>query len=67
MLFALVNLGRHLKVDPEDALKAANNKFRRRFRHIEAGLAKSGGSLEAASLSEMEALWNEAKENENRL
>ncbi len=67
LLFALVNLGRHLKVDPEDALKAANNKFRRRFRHIEAGLAKSGGSLEAASLSEMEALWNEAKENENRL
>ena len=64
LLFALVNLGRHLKVDPEDSLKSANNKFRRRFRHIEEGLANAGGSLEAASLSEMEALWNDAKENE---
>jgi nucleoside triphosphate diphosphatase len=61
LLFALVNLGRHLKVDPEDALKAANNKFRRRFRHIEEELEKAGGSLESASLPEMEALWNEAK------
>ncbi len=64
LLFALVNLGRHLKIDPEDALKSANNKFRRRFRHIEEGLARAGGSLEAATLSEMETLWNEAKENE---
>ncbi len=67
LLFALVNLGRHLKVDPEEALKAANNKFRRRFRHIEDGLANAGGSLEAATLQEMEALWNEAKENEKSL
>ena len=67
LLFALVNLGRHLKVDPEAALKSANNKFRRRFRHIEEGLAKAGGSLEAASLAEMEALWNDAKENEKSL
>lgn len=65
LLFALVNLGRHLKVDPEEALKAANAKFRRRFRHIEEGLANAGSSLEAASLLEMEALWNEAKKNEN--
>jgi nucleoside triphosphate diphosphatase len=64
LLFAMVNLGRHLKVDPEDALKAANNKFRRRFRHIEEGLEKAGANLEAASLAEMEALWNEAKESE---
>jgi nucleoside triphosphate diphosphatase len=67
LLFALVNLGRHLKVDPEDALKTANNKFRRRFRHIEEGLAKAGGSLEAATLFEMEALWTEAKETEKSL
>jgi nucleoside triphosphate diphosphatase len=67
LLFALVNLGRHLKVDPEAALKAANDKFRRRFRHIEEGLAKVGGSLDAASLPEMEALWNEAKESEKSL
>jgi nucleoside triphosphate diphosphatase len=64
LLFAMVNLGRHLKIDPEDALRAANSKFRRRFRHIEEGLTKAGGSLEAASLIEMEALWSEAKEIE---
>jgi nucleoside triphosphate diphosphatase len=67
LLFALVNLGRHLKVDPEDALKAANNKFKRRFHYIEEGLAKEGGSLDAASLAQMEALWNEAKELEKSL
>ena len=63
----MVNLGRHLKIDPEDALKSANNKFRRRFRHIEEGLAKVGGSLEARRFGEMEALWNEAKEDEKSL
>jgi nucleoside triphosphate diphosphatase len=67
LLFALVNLGRHLKVDPEDALKAANNKFRRRFRHIEEELERAGGSLDAATLPEMEALWVEAKEGEKSL
>ena len=64
LLFTLVNLGRHLKLDPEDALNSANSKFRRRFRHVEEGLAMAGGGLETASLLEMERLWNEAKENE---
>ena len=49
LLFTLVNLGRHLKIDPEDALRAANDKFRRRFRHIEEALENLGSSLEAAA------------------
>jgi ATP diphosphatase len=61
LLFVVANLARHLKVDPETALRAANAKFTRRFRHIEAALATRGSSPGAASLKEMEALWQEAK------
>jgi len=61
LLFVVANLARHLKVDPEAALRAANAKFIRRFRHIEAALAARGSSPAAASLEEMEALWQEAK------
>jgi MazG family protein len=61
LLFAVANLGRHLKVDPEAALRAANAKFLRRFKEIEAGLKAAGKTLEEASLDEMEALWNAAK------
>jgi ATP diphosphatase len=61
LLFVVANLARHLKVDPEAALRAANAKFTRRFRHIEAALAARGSSPGAASLEEMEALWQEAK------
>ena len=61
LLFATVNLARHLKVDPEAALRAANAKFERRFAHIENRLAESGRSPENAGLDEMEALWAEAK------
>jgi ATP diphosphatase len=61
LLFALVNLGRHLDVEPEAALEAANHKFSTRFRHIECRLAESGRTAEQASLDEMEALWQEAK------
>jgi nucleoside triphosphate diphosphatase len=64
LLFALVNLGRHLKIDPEDALKSAGGKFRRRFRHIEESLAKAGTGLDRATLPQMELLWNEAKDME---
>lgn len=60
-LFALVNLGRHLELDAEAALRGTNDKFARRFGHIEKGLRKRGSTLEAASLDEMEALWAEAK------
>jgi MazG family protein len=61
VLFAVTNIARHLGVEPEAALKVTNRKFRRRFRHIELGLAARGTSLDAATLDEMEALWQEAK------
>jgi ATP diphosphatase len=61
LLFVVANLARHLKVDPEAALRAANAKFTRRFRYIEAALATQGSSPGAASLDEMEALWQAAK------
>jgi ATP diphosphatase len=64
LLFAVANLARHLKVDPETALRAANAKFVRRFRSIEAGLAARGKAPAEASLEEMEALWVEAKRSE---
>ena len=61
LLFAAVNLARHLKVDPEAALRGANAKFERRFAHIESRLAEDGRTPESASLDEMEQLWAEAK------
>jgi nucleoside triphosphate diphosphatase len=64
LLFVLVNLGRHLKIDPEAALTASSAKFRRRFRHIEESLSANGKELEAVSLDEMETLWVEAKVKE---
>ena len=64
LIFAAVNLARHLKVDPEAALRGANAKFERRFAHIENRLAEGGRTPEGASLDEMERLWNEAKSEE---
>jgi nucleoside triphosphate diphosphatase len=61
LLFALVNLARHVGADPEAALRSTNAKFERRFAYIERTLAAQGRSLEDASLAEMDALWNEAK------
>jgi MazG family protein len=61
VLFAVVNIARHLGVEPEAALKVTNRKFRRRFRHVESGLAKRGRTPDASTLEEMEALWQEAK------
>jgi ATP diphosphatase len=61
VLFALVNLGRHLKVDSEAALSGTNEKFRSRFHHVERALKASGRGLNASSLEEMEELWQEAK------
>jgi nucleoside triphosphate diphosphatase len=66
LLFAVVNLARHAGADPEMALRSANAKFERRFGYIECALEAQGRSLEAASLSEMDALWNEAKAKEPR-
>jgi nucleoside triphosphate diphosphatase len=64
LLFAAVNLARHLKIDPEAALRSANAKFERRFAHIEDRLAEAGQTPEGASLDEMEQLWAEAKARE---
>ena len=64
LLFAVANLARHLKVEPEAALRRTNAKFRRRFGHIEDQMRASGQSLEAASLDEMEAHWQAAKDAE---
>jgi MazG family protein len=61
VLFAVANLARHCKVDPEVALRATNDKFERRFRHIERRLADVGRTPSEATLEEMEALWQEAK------
>ena len=64
LLFALVNLARHVGADPEAALGGTNAKFERRFAYIERALAAQGRSPEDASLAEMDALWNEAKVKE---
>jgi len=61
VLFAVANLARHCKVDPEVALRATNDKFERRFRHIEKRLGEQGRKPADATLEEMEALWQEAK------
>ena len=61
LLFVLVNLARHLDVEPETALKKTNRKFRQRFKFIEDELKQKGVTLDAASLDEMDKLWNKAK------
>jgi ATP diphosphatase len=66
LLFAVANLARHLKVDPETALRGANAKFERRFAHIESRLGEAGRAPADATLDEMEALWSEAKQRERR-
>jgi nucleoside triphosphate diphosphatase len=65
LLFAVVNLARHVGADPDLALRATNVKFERRFAYIERALEQRGRPLENATLEEMDALWNEAKRNEN--
>jgi len=61
VLFAVANLARHCRIDPEAALRATNDKFERRFRHIEKRLAETDRKPADATLNEMEALWQEAK------
>ena len=61
LLFAVANLARHLGVDPEDALQRSNDRFTRRFRHVERTLRARGQDLQGATLDEMEALWQAAK------
>ena len=61
VLFAVANLARHCKVDPEAALRATNDKFEKRFRYIERRLGEQGRKPADAALEEMEVLWQEAK------
>lgn len=64
LLFVMVNLARHLDIDPEAALRAATAKFTRRFGHIEAALAATGRRPQDSTLEEMDALWDAAKRAE---
>lgn len=61
IFFALANLARHQKIDPDSALRSTNQKFRNRFAYIEANIARKNETMESASLKTMDALWNEAK------
>ncbi len=64
LMFVMANLARHLDIDPETALRAANAKFERRFAGIEADLAAAGRSTAQSDLEEMEALWKAQKARE---
>jgi MazG family protein len=64
LLFVIVNIARFLKVDPEQALRGTNSKFRRRFEHVEQRLEAQGKSPREATIEEMERLWQEAKGQE---
>ena len=64
LLFAIVNLSRHLNISSEDALRKTNQKFIRRFKKVEEGIKAKGKKLNEASLKEMDSIWNEAKHNE---
>ena len=64
LLFAVVNLARHLDADPEAVLRATNAKFERRFGAIERALAERGKTPQEATLAEMDALWDAAKASE---
>jgi MazG family protein len=66
LLFVMVNIARHLGVDPEAALRGANAKFVRRFESMEAALAKDGRKPEDSTLEEMDQLWDEAKAAETK-
>lgn len=67
LLFATVNLARHLKLDPENALRRANRKFERRFRFIEQALRDIARPIEDCTLEDLDALWGEAKRQEKNL
>lgn len=64
LLFVMANLARHMNIDPEAALRAANAKFTRRFEYIEAALADQGRSPAQSDLAEMDTLWDQAKQVE---
>ena len=61
LLFVVANVARHLKIDPEAALRGANQKFIRRFSAVERKLAEIGRTPAQSTLAEMDRLWDEAK------
>jgi uncharacterized protein YabN with tetrapyrrole methylase and pyrophosphatase domain len=61
LLFVAVNIARFLKIDPETALRKANQKFVSRFQHIERSLREAGKDVSQSNIEEMERLWQEAK------
>ncbi len=65
ILFSLVNLARHLKINPENALQVTNQKFRKRFANIEYTAEQEGVQLEDLTLEQMDVAWNQAKKKEN--
>lgn len=65
ILFSAVNLARHSKLEPESALRDANQRFMNRFRWIEKALAKEGKALDTSSLAELDQLWDQAKRQGN--
>ncbi|MBB4196342.1 nucleoside triphosphate pyrophosphohydrolase [Rhodoblastus sphagnicola] len=67
VLFAVANLARHMKTDPDTALRATNQKFERRFNYIEQEIDKAGKKLGEVSLADMDALWDEAKRREREI
>jgi tetrapyrrole methylase family protein/MazG family protein len=64
LLFAIVNLGRFLSINPEEALRKTIKRFQKRFEHVEDGLHHQGRQMQNATLAEMNKLWEEAKEKE---
>ena len=66
VLFAVVNLARHVKVQPEMALRSTNEKFERRFKFVEQSIVEQGSRLEDSSLDEMEQFWLMAKRQERK-
>ena len=66
LLFVMANVARHLRIDPEAALRRANQKFQRRFGHIEQQLAEAGRTPAQSDLAEMDRYWNEAKTMEHQ-
>ena len=61
LLFAAVNLARHLRVDPEEALRRANRRFEQRFNYVESSVSANGESIENVGTDALEALWIKAK------
>ncbi len=62
LLMSLANLGRHLEIEPEDALRAANDRFTRRFQHLEQAIRNDAQDIASLSLEQLEARWQQAKE-----